>query len=142
MERGTFAEIDHTADLGLDLAGPDPAAILEAAQRGLTRLLLGDVSDLTAEAERTVTVSAADHPELLKDWCERLYALLEQDGFVALETRVERAEPGAMRAVVAGARPGPDRVAAASELKAVTYHQLEFAPAATGGWRARIIFDV
>jgi SHS2 domain-containing protein len=32
--------------------------------------------------------------------------------------------------------------ASASELKAVTWHQLAFEPAPGGGWRGRVIFDV
>jgi SHS2 domain-containing protein len=36
----------------------------------------------------------------------------------------------------------PEVRTAASELKAVTWHQLAFEPASDGGWRARVIFDV
>lgn len=145
MERGTFTEINHTADLGLDLQGPDPAAVLEAAQRGLIRLLLGDLDDLVPDRERTVELAAPDWPALLKIWCEHLYELLEREGFVALETRVETAAPARLKAVLRGTCPGPERVSAASELKAVTWHQLAFAPGERGpgpGWRARVIFDV
>lgn len=145
MERGTFSEIDHTADLGLEIEGPDPPAVLEAAQRGLIRLLLGDVDDLTPDRERTIELSAPDWPTLLKTWCEHLYELLERDGFIALETRVETVTPGSLRAVLRGVCPGRERIAGASELKAVTWHELAFGPRETGGgpeWRARVIFDV
>jgi SHS2 domain-containing protein len=144
MERGTFVEIDHTADIGLDLEGPGPESILEAAQRGLTQLLLADASDLVPEAERRVTVEASDYPELLKAWCERLYRLIEEEGFVPLDSSVEAADPADCRAVVRGALPPPERIAEASELKAVTYHQLAFEPRPGGaqGWLARVIFDV
>lgn len=142
MERGEFREIDHTADLGLDLRGETPAAVLEAAQRGLIQLLLGEEPDLVPEAEREIALSESDRPELLKAWCEAIYRLLEEERFVALETVVESAEPEDFRARVRGAVPSPERVAAASELKAVTYHQLAFEPAGEGGWRGRVIFDV
>lgn len=147
MEQGTFVEIDHTADLGLDLEGPSPETILEAAQRGLTQLLLGDTSDLVVEAERNISIRATDYPELLKAWCECLYRLLEEQGFVALISRVESADPADCRAVVSGSLPPADRVNEASELKAVTYHQLAFEPREAGEtvgrwWRARVIFDV
>lgn len=147
MERGSFVEIDHTADMGLDLSGPSPAAILEAAQRGLIELLLGDISDLVSDAERGIEISAADHPTLLKAWCERLYRLLEDDGFVALATHVACADPTRFRAVIDGTRPSARRVAEAAELKAVTYHELAFGPgdpnqANSCRWHARVIFDV
>ncbi len=142
MERGTFAEIDHTADIGLDLEGTTPEAILEAAQRGLIRLLFADVSDLVADEETRISIGAPDLPELLKTWCEVLYRLLEEEGFVALESCVQKADPGACRAVVRGTVAPRERIASASELKAVTYHQLAFERAGDGSWHARVIFDV
>ncbi len=147
MEQGIFVEIDHTADLGLDLSGSTPGAILEAAQRGMIALLLGDTSDLVPHAERRIAITADGYPDLLKAWCERLYRLLEEEGFVALATHVENAEPAECRAVVEGALPPAERVLEACELKAVTYHQLAFAagnPDAAGNrrWAARVIFDV
>lgn len=142
MERGTFAEIDHTADIGLDLEGTTPEAILEAAQRGLTRLLLADVSDLVTDQEKRISIEATDLPGLLKVWCETLYRLLEEEGFVALESEVQKADPKACRTIVRGTVLPRERVASASELKAVTYHQLAFEPTGDGNWRARVIFDV
>jgi SHS2 domain-containing protein len=141
VERGAFEEIDHTADLGLDLEGPTPEAILEAAQRGLIQLLFGGTPDLVADEVRRVAISAPDLPELLKRWCERVYGLLESEGFVALASEVGSADPRACEAILHGAVPPRDRVASASELKGVTYHQLAFEPAGDG-WRARVIFDV
>jgi SHS2 domain-containing protein len=141
VERGAFEEIDHTADLGLDLEGPTQGAILEAAQRGLIRLLLGSTSDLAADEIRRVAISAPDLPELLKRWCERIYGLLEGEGFVAITSEIGSADPRACQAILHGTVPPRDRVASASELKGVTYHQLAFEPAGDG-WRARVIFDV
>lgn len=141
MDRGAFEEIDHTADLGLDLEGPTPEAILEAAQRGLIQLLLGGTSDLAADEIRTVAISAPDRPELLKRWCERIYGLLESEGFVTLASEIGSSDARACEAIFHGTVPPPDRVASAGELKAVTYHQLAFEPV-EDGWRARVIFDV
>jgi SHS2 domain-containing protein len=142
MGRGEFREIDHAADLGLDLRGADPGAILEAAQRGLVQLLFGETPRVEPAVERVVKLAEADHPELLKAWCERLYRLLEEESFLPLETHVEECDPASFRARLRGAILPPDVRNAASELKAVTWHQLAFEPARQGGWRARIIFDV
>lgn len=141
VERGRFSEIDHTADLGLDLEGDSPAAVLEAAQRGLIRVLFGGDPGFEPDEERVVAIEAADRPELLKAWCERLWRFIEDDGFVAVEADVESTDSGGLRAVVRGTRPPADRLAPVSELKAVTYHQLAFEPAGEG-WCARVIFDV
>lgn len=142
MRRGEFREIDHAADLGLDLEGPDPGAVLEAAQRGLVEVLFGEAPPLRPTEVREVRLSEDGYAELLKAWCERLYRMIEEDGFLPIEARVEEHEPEKFRAMVGGATLSREALAAASELKAVTWHQLSFGPSAAGGWRARIIFDV
>ncbi|HJU86193.1 MAG TPA: archease [Gemmatimonadota bacterium] len=142
MRRGQFREIDHAADLGLDLEGPDPGAILEAAQRGLVQLLFGETPQVEPAVEREVRLEEAGPPELLKAWCERLYRLLEEESFLPLETRVEEPDPERFRARLRGGILPSHVRAGASELKAVTWHQLAFEPAPEGGWRARVIFDV
>lgn len=142
MRQGEFREIDHAADLGLDLEGPDPGAVLEAAQRGLVQLLFGETPPLRPTEEREVRLSEDGYAELLKAWCERLYRMIEEDGFLPIEASVEEHVPARFRALVRGATLSREALAAASELKAVTWHQLAFEPSTAGGWRARIIFDV
>ena len=142
MSRGEFREIDHPADLGLDLSGPDVASVLEAAQRGLVEVLFGGPPALVPEEERAVSVAADGGPELLKAWCERLYRMIEEDRFVPLESAVDEASATGARARLRGARAPRDVLAAASELKAVTWHQLALAPDPSGRWRGRVIFDV
>ena len=141
MDPGRYTEIDHTADLGLDLDGPTPEAVLEAAQRGLIHVLFGEIPDLDADERRVVELAESDRAELLKAWCESLYEHLETDGFVTVECDVESADPDGFRAILRGARPPAETVARASELKAVTWHQLAF-ERSDGRWRARVIFDV
>lgn len=142
MRRGEFVEIDHTADLGLDLSGPSPEAVLEAALRGLVHVLFGgDPPRIDPREERLVEISAQSWPDLLKAWLEALYRLLEEEGFVPLGARFESVNPAGLKAVVTGAQPPRETITGASELKAVTYHELSFASQADH-WRARVILDV
>lgn len=142
MTRGQFAEIEHTADLGLDLTGPTPSAVLEAALAGLVHVLFGgEPPRLDPESHRVVELHADSWPELLKSWLEALYRPIEEEGFVPVAARIEAASPEGLRAVVSGARVPPETLVEASELKAVTWHELAFEPD-DGGWRGRVIFDV
>jgi SHS2 domain-containing protein len=100
------------------------------------------VGSFEPAAEREVRLKETGYPELLKAWCERLYRLLEEESFLPLETRVVDSGPSSFRARLRGAILPPEVRTAASELKAVTWHQLAFEPAPDGGWRARVIFDV
>lgn len=142
MGSGRFREIDHAADLGLDLEGSDPGAVLEAAQRGLVQVLFGEVPAIPATEERMIALAEVGYAELLKAWCERLYRLIEEERFVPLESRVDDPGPARFRATVRGARLTPEALAEASELKAVTWHQLALETSPGGGWRGRVIFDV
>jgi SHS2 domain-containing protein len=139
---GEFVEIDHTADLGLDLQGPTPEAVLGAALRGLVHVLFGgDPPRLEPREERRLELAADSWAELLKAWLEGLYRLLEDERFVPSGVRFERVQPTGLEAVVTGARRSREAIAEASELKAVTYHQLSFAREGEL-WRARVILDV
>jgi SHS2 domain-containing protein len=68
--------------------------------------------------------------------------MIEEDAFVPIETHLDEVSPGGVRARVRGAKVSREALAAASELKAVTWHQLAFEPDPGGGWRGRVIFDV
>ena len=107
MPRGEFSEIDHAADLGLELTGPDPGAIFEAAQRGLVQILFGETPALEPDAEREVEILAEGYLELLKTWCERLYRMIEEDGFIPLDTDVEEDGPTRLAARVRGGTATP-----------------------------------
>ena len=146
MVRGEFRELDHTADVGLELRGESPADLLSAALRGLMSQVLGTIDDLEPTETRTIELSAEDYPSLLKSWCERLYRLFETEGFVALDSDVDEIDPLSFRARVRGVMPVPERLAEATEIKAVTYHMLEFELVDEGEgrqwWRGRVVFDV
>ena len=71
--------------------------------------------------------------------------MIEEDGFIPLDTDVEEEGPTRLAARVRGGTAPRDLLASASELKAVTWHQLVFERTGRGGraaWRARVIFDV
>ena len=119
-----------------------PAVVREIVAGGGRVFLDLKFHDIPNTVERAVSVAAAGGPELLKAWCERLYRMIEEDRFVPLESAVDEASATGARARLRGARAPRDVLAAASELKAVTWHQLALAPDPSGGWRGRVIFDV
>ena len=62
-------------------------------------------------------------------------------GFIWSEADVDELADG-IRANVRGEKFDPSRHRFLTELKAVTYHQLEVVKDERGKWRARMIFDV
>ena len=133
-------EIEHTADLGLEIEAPTLAALFERAGLAMLGLML-DVAALAPREERALTVEGDDVEELLHDWLQTLLVQLQVDGFAACELDVARVDERSVRGSARGERIDLARHPIHTELKGVTYHALAVArdPA---GFSARVIFDV
>lgn len=129
--------LDHTADIGLEIEAPDLAELLRRAALGLTWLLTEAPPGAVSE-ERHLSVEASDSSALLREWLRELLHWHEEDGFLAVEVRMEAAGGGRADGVVQGGIP---ESAPIREIKGVTLHELVAEPA-TSGWCGRVVFDV
>jgi SHS2 domain-containing protein len=134
---GTFPT---TADLGIWATGPTAGALLEGLGHALYGVL-ADPRSVRPVEERTVRARANDPSELVVAFLGELLTLQETEGFLGRTLRVttEGRPPRAVVARIAGERFDPRRHVARTEVKAVTYHNLRFDPAAG---RARVILDL
>ncbi len=131
----TYELIDHTGDVGVVAR----AATLEELFAECARAMFGILADAPAprpEGSDPFPVAGKDPPEELRDFLSELLYRFSADhrmyvGFV----------PGPGCVDAAWERYDPVRHPLRTELKAVTYHQLE-AVREGSGWRARVIFDV
>jgi len=133
-------EIEHTADLGLEIEAPTLGVLFERA--GLA--VLGLVVDLAAVEPRTridLGVAADGHEALLHDWLQTLLLRLQTDGFALSELGVEAVDTDRVRGWGAGEPLDRARHAIYTEIKGVSYHELAVRETATG-WLARVILDV
>jgi SHS2 domain-containing protein len=133
-------EIEHTADLGLEVEAPTLGVLFERA--GLA--VLGLVVDLAAVEPRTrvdLAVAADGHEALLHDWLQALLLRLQTDGFALSELAVEEVRTNGLRGWGAGEPLDRARHAIYTEIKGVSYHQLAVRETPRGWW-ARIILDV
>jgi len=91
--------------------------------------------------ERAVSASAGDPAALVVAFLTELLKLRETDGFLVREVRARTlgTPPTGVVARVSGERFDPARHVARTEVKAVTYHDLEFDPRRG---RARVIVDI
>jgi len=138
---GPFArEIEHTADLGLEIEAPTLPLLFERA--GLAMLgLVADLARVEPRERRTLGVEAEGREELLHDWLQALLVALGADGFLACELDVETMEDRIVRGTMRGEPVDPARHGIHTEIKGATYHQLVVRQT-DGGWWARVIFDV
>lgn len=175
--RGAYAELDHPADVFLEIWGDDLPALFENALFALYDHLV-ELDHFGAEQGKTITVSAPSNSEALRALLAEALYHFETEGFVAIRAKIA-VDPavagGAAGAVAAetdgatvevnaeadaGAPPTPathgvrvtarlegeivakSRHTLLTEVKGITYHQLEVKRAPKGGWVANLLFDV
>jgi len=139
-----FRELAHTADRALRVWGEGLPDLLVGAARGMCSLM-GDVGDLTPDVWRVIRVEAEDREGLLIEWLNELLFLVEEEGLLFLEFRMQsvrepvEATPGGAELVanVGGALAPVTR----APIKAATYHDLKLVHDDTG-WSTVITFDV
>ena len=132
---------DHTADLGVIVTAATREGLYAAAVEALFDCL-ADRAAIREMDEREVAVSGADPADLLVNLLREALYLWSGEAFLVKHGRVEAAGPRELRARLTGEAFDPARHRIKQEIKAVTYHQAEVRQDETGGWRARVIFDV
>jgi SHS2 domain-containing protein len=133
-------EIEHTADLGLEVEAPSLPLLFERAGLGLLGIMI-DLATVEPRAQTAIALVAEDREALLRDWLQHLLVGLQAHRFACSELTVEEVTEQTLRATGAGEQLDPARHRFHTEVKGVTYHQLALRERA-GGWWARIILDV
>jgi SHS2 domain-containing protein len=131
--------IDHTADVGIIARGETVEEVFVAAAEGMLSFIIRPDEVRPAETRRR-TVEADDRGGLLVAWLNDLILLLNADGFIPREVVILECSETRMTADVRGEPVELDRHHFRLDVKAATYHQLEFSR--PNGWKARVIFDV
>jgi SHS2 domain-containing protein/molybdenum-dependent DNA-binding transcriptional regulator ModE len=134
-----FEVIEHTADVGIIAHGRTLPEVFANAAAGMMSFLISPDAVRPAETRR-VAVEAEDREGLLVAWLSELLVLLNGDGFVPREYRIERLTDTHLEAGVLGEPVDTARHRFRLDVKAATYHQLEIRQ--NQFWRARVIFDV
>ena len=138
--RRGFREIEHTADLGIEAEGANPAELFAAAAEGFYSLI-ADTAGVEPKQEIHVEASGGDLEELLQAWLSELLAEFNLRGFVGKDCAVKQIEAERVFGTVKGEPLDLTRHRFHTEIKAVTYHELKVWQD-NGVWRARVIFDV
>ena len=132
--------IDHTADLGLHVFGDNPKDLFQNAAMALTEQLVKTAS-LLARQERRIVIEGNDWPDLMVNWLREILYLWAGEEIFVQSVQIESIAENNLTAHVSLDSFSPDRHQLNSEIKAVTYHQIQVFDAGNG-WEAKIIFDV
>jgi SHS2 domain-containing protein len=141
LQRPSYREIEHTADVGFELNAPDLKSAFEQAAAA-TFDLICDLDTVGDGVCRSVRVGArdADLENMMVRWLSELLYVLEAEGLLLSHFDVRKLESDVIEAGVAGEPVDHDRHDLKTELKAVTYHDLAVEQV-DGQWLVRVIFD-
>ena len=139
-DRGTYREIEHTADLGVEITAADLLALFASAGEALYALIADPATIENREAIK-VSATGANPEDLLHTWLCELLALFNVEGFVGKRCEITYISDGQVQGRVSGEKLDLKRHAFHTEIKGVTYHDFKVWQDA-GTWHARVIFDV
>jgi SHS2 domain-containing protein len=140
-ERPDYREIEHTADVGLELEAPDLKAAFELAAASMFDLMC-DLDSVGDGVRRTVRIRArdADLENMMVRWLTELLYVFESERLLLSGFVVTKLTSDTLEAEVVGEQFDADRHALKTEIKAATYHDLAV-DQIRGVWSIRVIFD-
>ena len=134
-----FEEIDHSGDVGIEAFGRDEVEALENATYGLFSLMVHRA--VTGHTERVLAVNSESDEDLVVDWLSEVISVASMHGEVYGGVELERTGPHSVRGVIRGEPVDASRHELRFDVKAATYHGLEFERSGAG-CRVRVIFDL
>jgi SHS2 domain-containing protein len=137
--QGSFQFIDHTADAGILVKAPTLEGIFETAALGFSELITR-VGSLNCMLQRQFRLQEEDIETLLVSWLQELLYLLDTEDLIFGRFQVHLKDL-TLEATACGEVFDPEIHTMKTEIKAVTYHQLEVVED-DQGWKAQVIFDI
>lgn len=134
-----FEHFPHTADLGLRVQAPDLPTLFVEAARGLTAMVVPDLTSIKLAESRSFEVPGKENDLLLFDWLNELLFVIDTEHIVFAEFTVTLTPEG----LTAEARGEQLHAGHRTEheVKAITYHGLTLRQS-PAGWMAEVIVDI
>jgi SHS2 domain-containing protein len=132
-------EFEHTGDAGIEVEAPSRADLFACAAIGVARIMVAPDGIVPRETH-VITVFGDSDEDLMYDALSDALNLFLADDFIWRDATVEE-RPDTIILRLTGETFDPRRHLMLTELKGVTYHQLNVEHE-DDGWTARIVFDV
>ena len=146
MGRG-FKITNHTADVGIEMWGETPQAVLEEAARGMLSLIV-NLKSVKYHIEKTVVIEADNLEDLLLNWLREILFIQESERIVFSKVSIPTENISCSKqanyrfsGLLMGEKLNLKRHDICMEIKAVTRHQMYFQKKCQL-WRAGILFDI
>lgn len=139
-----YEYLEHTADIKFLAYGKTLEEVFENAALAMFNVII-DTGKVSGETARDVFLKSPDLESLLVDWLSELLYLFEVDEIVFREFQVKEVrEEGSEYSITArasGEEFYSESLPFETEIKAVTYNQLEIVKTADG-WKAQVVVDI
>ena len=135
-----YETFDHTADVGIRVFGRTLDEVFVNAAYALFDQWT-DLRKVRKKISREISVQGADREDLLVRWLGELLFLGESRGYLFKGFSIRRLDSTSLQAVARGEIFDPSRHRFKTEIKAVTYHQVEIKEV-DGKWEGKVVFDV
>ena len=135
-----YETFDHTADIGVRVFGRTVEEVFANAAYALFDQLT-DLRKVGERATQEISVEGADREDLLIRWLGELLFLSLSRGYLFKEFSILHLNSNSLKAIARGEIFDPSRHRFKTEIKAVTYHQVEVKQK-DKGWEGKVIFDI
>lgn len=135
-----YETFDHTADIGVRVFGRTVEEVFTNAAYALFDQLT-DLKNVGGRAIQEFFVEGADREDLLIRWLSELLFFCQSRGYLFKEFSILHLDSHSVRGAARGEIFDSSRHRFNTEIKAVTYHQVEV-KRTDKGWEGRVIFDV
>jgi len=135
-----YRVFDHTADLGLEIYGTDEKELFLNAAIAVFDTMT-ELDCVTVKEKRHFSIEGSDREDLLINFLREILYMCNGEGFLLKECSISDIDDCHVIGTVRGEVFDPKKHRIKTDIKAVTYHQIEVEKT-PHGWKGRVIFDV
>ena len=132
--------IDHTADFGIQVFGSDSQELFTNAALALFDVIT-EMDALRGDDSCTIRASGADWSDLMINWLREILYLWNGKERLVKSIRILSLSENKISAKIFFDAYVPHIHTINTEVKAVTYHQIQV-KSSPSGWEAKVIFDI
>jgi len=138
-----FKQIEHTADIGVEIDGASLRELFINAANGMSGLMFTRHRDVSCfgRFKYAVSIKAGSREELLVRWLEEILYLFDCGGKVACDFEISEIDDMGLKGAIIACAFDPLIHTPRHQIKAVTYHNLEIKEDG-GRFSTVIIFDI
>ena len=138
--RAHFTFLEHTADMGIRVSGETFANLFKNAAHALMQIIIRDRPPAKTSLHR-LSVTGEDPSDLMVRWLGEILYLFEGENKVVMDIKIDSITKSHLDATLHVTHFNPEQHEILTEIKAVTYHQIEVVRK-KDGWQASIIVDL